>query len=132
MIELDEFYFNKKHNSYASQCKPCHNETARESAERNKYNHRVREQIRYARENGDMSSVQCKKCKKYMPETTFKPHDTRVFINGELILDGYTEICGYCYTVIKDKVLSQIPGAIKYANEKQLKRRTKTDHIKVS
>ena len=67
-----------------------------------------------------------------MPHTTFRPYDTRVFINNELLLDGYIEICGYCMAQLEDKVFSQISGAIKYANEKQLKKRTKTNRTTVS
>jgi ribosomal protein S26 len=125
----EEFYYNRTHNTYASQCKPCHNETARESAERKKINVRVRKMIRRAKDRGDTSMVQCKKCKRHMPHSTFKPYDTRVFINDELLLDGYTEMCGYCVSILNDAVFSKINGAIKYAEER---RRAKTYKSKVS
>lgn len=132
MFELEDYYFNKTTGRYNSQCKECTRETARASSEKNKYDKRAREQIKYARESGDMSSVECKRCKRYMPKSTFKSYDTRVFINDELILDGYTEICGYCYTVFKDKVFSKISGAIEYAKERRSKRSTKVNKAKIS
>ena len=132
MKNFEEFNFNKTYGTSDTQCKPCKNDPARESAERKKYDTKMRKMIKEAKDNGDTSSVQCKRCKRYMPHSTFMPYDTRVFVNNELLLDGYTEICGYCITFLNDKVFSHIAGAIKYANEKQLKKRTKANSTKVS
>jgi hypothetical protein len=129
MKSLDDFYYNRVHNTYASQCKPCHNQTAKESAERRKYSTKMRKMIKRAKDKGDTSMVECKRCGKYTPGSLFVPYDTRVFLNDELLLDGLTEICGYCASVLNDNIFSKINGAIKYANERNYSKRSKRSKV---
>jgi predicted nucleic acid-binding Zn-ribbon protein len=92
----------------------------------------MNEIIKAAKDKGDSSSVQCEKCKQYMPKSTFHPYDTNVWINGQLLIKGYEEICGGCYYTLYDKVFSKVSGAMQYAREKQSKRSAKANKTKIS
>ncbi len=123
----ENFYYNKRFSQWGAKCKPCQNEVAKESAEKNKYDTRRRALLREAREKGD-TLKKCQKCKIPGPSRSFVPYDTNVYLDDVLILKGYKEICGVCYFKLKDAVFSKINGCMKYAEE----RRTKTNKFKVS
>lgn len=125
-------YFYSNGNKLSSYCRLCHNENARQSAEKNKYNKKMKSMIDQARAAGDKELKSCNRCKRNMPSSSFVPYDNGVEIDGKVYFRTYTEICGLCIFEINDKVFSKIEGCIKYARDKQSKRKSKANKTKVS
>lgn len=125
MKSFEDFYYNNVYKSYDSQCKPCKNETARESAERRKYDNKMKDIIKKAKLAGDIELVKCNKCQNMAPKSSFVPYSNGIIIDDKVYFNTFNEICGLCQFKLNEKLFSQIEGCIKYANERKYSRRSK-------